>query len=228
MFSHPQVSATIRTPLGRRGGLVGLLTVALDAVRPRRISRIAAALCASGLFAAVMPAVAAASCPTTTSSTALAQFGDNASYYLLAGSTFETGTSGWSLNHAAVIGEKTAIGGSHAVAIEPNGTATSPEFCVSSEYPSFRFFAHQVGGYGGYGSSLNVSLRWTDSYGYSHQVTVATLQPNSSWTLSPVLQLASALPLWMPGSTLKVKLVLQPGYAAKWAVADVYIDPYTR
>ena len=113
------------------------------------------------------------------------------------------------------------------LSIQPNGVAVSPAFCVSSEYPSFRFFQRQISG-GGWGSSLNVSLRWTDVYGFSHNTDVASLRPSSSWALSPVLQLASALPLWMPGSTLKVQLVLQPSWAAAWAIDGVYIDPYKR
>jgi hypothetical protein len=110
--------------------------------------------------------------------------------------------------------------------IQPNGVVVSPAFCVSSEYPSFRFFAHQVSS-GGWASALNVSLRWTDNYGWRHDTSVASLRPDSEWALSPVLKLASALPLWMPGSTLSVRLVFQP-YGGAWAIDDVFIDPYRR
>ena len=192
------------------------------------IRRIAAAAFTTALVAGAAPAVAAASCPVQTSTAALAKFGDNASYYLLTGSSFEGGASGWTLNHAEVVSEGNAMGGTHAVLIDPNGSATSPEFCVSSEYPTFRFFAHTVGNANLFGSSLTASLRWTDAMGWSHQVNVASLNPSGRWTLTPVLRLASALPLWMPGATLKVRLVLQAGYSAKWAVAGVYIDPYSR
>jgi hypothetical protein len=192
------------------------------------IRRLAAAVFTSALIVGAVPAVAAASCPVQTSTTALAKFGDNASYYLLTGSSFEGGASGWSLDNAEVVSEENATGGSQAVMIAPNGSATSPEFCVSSEYPTFRFFAHSVGRTGFFGSSLTASLRWTDADGFDHDVTVATLQRSRGWVLTPVLQLASALPLWMPNATLKVRLVLEAGWSARWAVAGVYIDPYSR
>jgi hypothetical protein len=192
------------------------------------IRRIAAAAFTTALVAGAAPAVASAACPVQTSTTALAKFGDNASYYLLTGSSFEGGSSGWSLNHAEVVSEENGTGGSHAVMISPNGSATSPEFCVSSEYPTFRFFARTVGRTSMFGSSLTASLRWNDSVGFGHDVTVATLQPGGRWTLTPVLKLASALPLWMPNATLKVRLVLEAGFGSQWAVAGVYIDPYSR
>lgn len=62
--------------------------------------------------------------------------------------------------------ESGANGSSHSLVIQPNGVVVSPAFCVSSEYPSFSFFARQVSS-GGWGSALNVSLRWTDHYGWS-------------------------------------------------------------
>jgi len=192
------------------------------------IRRLAAAALTTALVAGAAPAVAAASCPTVASTSALAKFGDNASYYLLSGSSFEGGASGWSLNHSEVVSEENEMGGRHAVVIGRNGSATSPEFCVSSEYPTFRFFAHAMGNRNLFGSQLTASLRWTDAVGFGHQVTVATLQPTDEWTLTPVLRLAGALPLWMPNSTLNVRLVLQAGYSARWAVAGVFIDPYSR
>ena len=192
------------------------------------IRRLAAAAFTTALVAGAAPAVAAASCPVQTSTAALARFGDDASYYLLTGSSFEGGASGWSLNHAEVVSEENELGGSHAVVIGRNGSVTSPEFCVSSEYPTFRFFAHTIGNANLFGSQLTVSLRWTDAVGFGHQVNVGTLQPSNEWTLTPVLRLAGALPLWMPGATLKVRLVLQAAYSARWAVAGVFIDPYSR
>jgi hypothetical protein len=198
--------------------------------RPRLVQRIVAALFSTALLVGAVPAVATAAsvpCPSSPTTAALAQYGDNAAYTLLPGSSFEAGAPGWSLSNAAVESGAGANGASHWLAIRPNGVAVSPAFCVSSEYPSFRFFARQISG-GGWGSSLNVSLRWTDVYGFSHNTGVPALQPSSSWALSPVLELASALPLWMPGSTLKVQLVFQASYAAGWAISGVYIDPYKR
>jgi hypothetical protein len=194
--------------------------------------RIAATLFGTVLLVGAVPAAASAACPSSPSTAALAQYGDNAAYSLLSGSSFESGAPGWSLTNAEIVSgagasEEGANGDSYSLEIEPNGVAVSPQFCVSSEYPSFRFFARQTSG-GGWGSSLKVSLRWTTGHGFTLTTPVASLQPTSSWTLSPVLKLAGSLPLWMPGSTLKVRLVFQPSGDGSWAIDDVYLDPYSR
>ena len=227
-------------------------------IHPRRMRTIVAALVGSASLIGCVPAVAGAACPSNPTTTALAQFGDNAAYTLLPGGSFESGAPGWSLTGAEVASAAGATGGAGSLVIEPNGVAVSPAFCVSSEYPSFRFFARQLSGGGGdrrgggdggggrggrdggggsrgggdsggglSGSSLSVSLRWTDPSGSSHDIDVASLQPGSGWTLSPVLNLASALPLWMQQSTLNVKLVFEAN-GGSWAIDDVFIDPYRR
>ncbi len=195
-------------------------------IRPRGVRRLIAGVLGSAILICAAPAVAGAACQSSPSSTLLAKFGDNAAYTLLTGASFESGAPGWSLSRAEVLGEEGAQGGSHALVIQPNGVAVSPAFCVSGEYPSFRFFTHQLGS-ARFGSSLNVSLRWTDDYGFPHSTTVAQIQASEEWALSPVLKLASALPLWMPNSTLKVKIAFQANSTA-WAIDDVYIDPYSR
>jgi hypothetical protein len=184
------------------------------------------------LLVGAVPAAASAACPSSPTTAALARFGDNAAYSLLPGSSFESGAPGWSLTNAEIVNgegadEEGANGDSYSLSIEPNGVAVSPQFCVSDEYPAFRFFARQTGG-GGWGSGLNVSLRWTNLYGFKITTPVVSLQPSGEWTLSPVLKLAGALRLWTPGSTLKVRLAFQPTGGSSWAIDDVYIDPYSR
>ncbi len=201
-------------------------------IRPRGVVRIAATLFGTVLLVGAVPAAASAACPSNPTTAVLAQYGDNAQYSLLSGSSFESGAPGWSLSNTEIVsgegaGEEGANGDSYSLAIGPNGLAVSPQFCVSDEYPAFRFFARQTGG-GGWGSALNVSLRWTTGYGFKITTPVISLQPSGEWTLSPVLKLAGALPLWMPGSTLKVRLAFQPTGGSSWAIDDVYIDPYSR
>ncbi len=76
---------------------------------------------------------------------------------------------------------------------------------------------------------LNVILRWTDSSGVSHDTTVAALQTGTSWTPSPVLQLATTLPLTTSTSTISARLVFKPEqYGGAWAIDDVYVDPHSR
>jgi hypothetical protein len=157
-----------------------------------------------------------------------AQFGDDAAYELLPGGSFEQGSS-WSLTNSRVVyGNESydVAGGSHSLAIQPSGQAVSPAFCVDVARPTLRFFARQTSG--GW-AVLNVSLRWTDSRGATHETTIGSLQSGTAWKPSPVLALGQALPLWQEDETLSVRLVLKPeAYGGAWAVDDVFADPRMR
>ncbi len=169
---------------------------------------------------------AAVGCPSSPASTLLAEFGDSALYTLLPSSTFEMGTAGWSLTNASLATGEGVTKGSNAIEIEPGGSAVSPAVCVNSEYPSFRFFYREVEGSDA--ARLQVRLRWTDRLGFSRSTSVGSLEPNGEWTLSPVLELARALPLWMPESSLSVRLSFEASGHSSWTIDDVYIDPYSR
>ena len=173
------------------------------------------------------PAIASAACPTSPSTAALASYGDSSAYTLLTGGSFEGGAPGWSLTNAAVTSASGANGGVHSLVIQPNGTAVSPSLCVSTEYPSFRFFVRQVSG-ASLLSSLNVSLRWTVLGMLPVTTTVATLKPGTTWTLTPVLKLAKALPLLSSTQVLTISVAFQSSLGGTWAIDDVYIDPYSR
>lgn len=201
-------------------------------IGPRRVRKLAAALFSTALLIGVVPAAADAACTSSEASNVFAEYNDNASYVLVQGGNFESGAPGWSLSKAAVVAEEASPSGS-ALVIQPGGTAVSPAFCVSSEYPTFRFLDHKISG----GGALKVSLRWTDSFGFSHSTSVAAIQSAASWSISPVLELASELPLWMPSSTLSVQLVFESGRgsfferqrsAGEWAIDGVYVDPHSR
>jgi len=196
-------------------------------VRLPQVRKIAAALIGSVLLAVVVPAAAAAACPSSATSKPFAQFGDNAAYTLVQGGTFESNAAGWLLSNSAVTRESgVPAGGSHSLAIQPTGVVVSPSFCVNIAEPSFRFFLRQISGSW---AVLNVILRWTDSSGVSHDTTVAALQTGTAWTPSPVLQLATTLPLTTSTSTISAKLVFKPEqYGGAWAIDDVYVDPHSR
>lgn len=204
-------------------------------IRPRQICRVGVGIISAFLIAGAAPALADTSCPHALASQPFARFGDTASYTLVEGGLFEAGAPGWSLSNTEIINESPEEespvyyvsyeggrhhGHSHSLAIQSGGDAVSAPFCVNSEYPSFRFFARQLWGSWG---SLDVSLRWTDRAGV-HETSDATLSGGRHWTLSPVLALASKLPA---GTTPNVRLVFQP-IQGRWAIDDVYIDPYAR
>jgi hypothetical protein len=194
----------------------------------RRRARMAAALLSGALAFALAPVAAQAACPSNPTSTAFAQFGDTAAYSLAPGGSFESGTAGWSLSRAAVVAGNESyniVPGTHSLAVNGYGTAASPWICISSEYPTFRVFARELGGTT---QPLTVSLRWVSVLGLNAETVVASLPSSSAWQPSPVMRLSKELPLWMPGSTLQVRLVFAPSGGSSWAVDDVLIDPYSR
>jgi hypothetical protein len=181
-----------------------------------------------GLSAA--PALASeGGCAVGSLSKPFERFGDTASYGPVPGGSFEEGSGGWALtNAAATAGNESfgVAGGSHSLAIQPNGQAVSPAFCVSTAQPTLRFFARQTSGSW---AVLNVILRWRDSSGRSHDTTVGSLQGGTAWKPTPALALGTTLPLWRDGETLSVQLVLKPeAYGGAWAVDDIYVDPRMR
>jgi hypothetical protein len=211
-------------------------------IRPRQISKLAAGLLGSLMLAVAAPAFAQAACPTTVNSKAFEKFGDSASYTLVEGGLFESGTPNWQLRGAEVANESpeeenktyeqvgyrydgyyaggyhTARG--HSLAIWAGGEAVSPPFCVSAEFPSFRFLSRLHNSFLGV---LRVGLRWSNSSG-THEISDASIQLSGKWTITPVLELASKLP---EGTTPNVRLVFQPIYGSV-AIDDIYIDPYSR
>ena len=184
-------------------------------------------LATTALFAAV-PAAAQAGCPSSPSSRAFAQFGDESQYVLAPGGSFESGAPGWSLSRASTANGNEPyqlVPGTHSLALGAYSVASSPWICISSEYPTFRIVAHRLTG--GSTQPLFVSLRWLSVLGLNVETGVASLQSDGSWQPSPVMRLSRSLPLWMPGSTLQVRLVFS-SLNSSWAVDDVLLDPYSR
>ena len=197
--------------------------------------------CAAGLVVAMLGIFSASAlaaghtssgtggCEPTPLSNPFARFGDRSFYSPVEGGSFEEGTSGWSLSNAAIVAGNesySVAGGTHSLAIDPKGEAVSPAFCVSIDHPTMRFFARRTSGSWGV---LNVILRWSDSAGHSHDTTAGSLQSGSAWEPSPILALATSLPIWQGGETFSVQIVFKPEqYGGAWAIDDAYIDPRMR
>jgi hypothetical protein len=204
--------------------------------RQRRASGAAVALAVA--LVAAFPAIASAGCPAAPLSQPFSQFGDNSWYQLAPGGSFEASTAGW-VGQSGLLGlaqSGVTVGdgndaynlmpGTHSLTVGPNGYAVSPPVCISSEYPTWRFVAHQLGGASS--SPLNVSLRWVNVLGVGVETGAGSLSGYSRWTPSPVMKLANSVPLWMPGSTLMVQLVFRAGAGSTYSIDDVYLDPYRR
>jgi hypothetical protein len=177
----------------------------------------------------VASTVSSATCAVGATSTPFAQFGDSALYTPLAGGSFESGAPGWSLTNSSVVSGNESYnvaGGSHSLAIQPTGVAVSPSFCINTTEPSFRFFLRQTSGSW---AVLNVTLLWSEGSGPTHETTVGSLQTGTSWQASPVLQLATTLPLTSATSSINAKLEFHPEQSGgAWAIDDVYVDPHSR
>jgi len=206
---------------------------ALLAGNRRWVQIFVSTLVAAGMALGTSPALAEAGCPHKSATHRFEALGDTALYVLVEGGTFESGAPGWSLENAEVANEEGAEGSPYSLTIAPGGTAVSPPMCVSNEYPSFRFFVRQVSGNG----TLSVALHWRDVFGFPHNTRVGSLDPGTGWELSPAMDLASKLPLWMPGNSLKVSLAFESsrgmGFGedqegGTFAIDDVYVDPYSR
>jgi hypothetical protein len=186
---------------------------------------------ATALALLAVPAVASAACPSAPVTKAFKAFGDNADYSLLSNGGFESGASGWSLSGASVASgnESYKVRGSadsKSLAIAATGRAISPKFCVSTDHPTFRFFAKRTSGTWG---DLNVSLRWSVGGGATNETTVGSVTTGTAWTPTQSFALSQTLSLWNSDQTATVQVILDPeDYGGAWAVDDVYIDPYTR
>jgi hypothetical protein len=184
---------------------------------------------ALGLIA--VPAAHAA-CAATPTSKAFAAFGDQADYSLAPGGSFESGTSGWSLNGASVVSGNESFkvrsaSDAKSLAINAKGTAVSAPVCVSIVHPTFRFFARRTSGTWG---ALTVKLRWTDASNVTRETVVGSVNgSDTAWHPSAVLNLAPNLGIWNGDQAMTVRFVFDPeDYGGAWAIDDVFVDPYSR
>jgi hypothetical protein len=117
--------------------------------RVRKSIRRVAAMTCFAVFAS--SGAAFASCQSQPTSTPFTQWGDNNSYFLIPGGSFEGSPSqvGWTLSNASLTAGNepfnvNSSSDSQSLTIDAGGSGTSPWFCVDNTMPSFRVFAHQV------------------------------------------------------------------------------------
>jgi len=200
--------------------------------RPTSRKRTLGALLSTLAVALIAVPTAQAACATTPTSKAFAAFGDNADYSLAPGGSFESGTTGWSLNGASVAAGNESYkvhGASDAksLAVKATGTAASAPFCVAIQHPSFRLFARRTSGTWGV---LNVKIRWTDESAVTHETVVGSVSAaDTAWHPTSSFNLAQVLGIWNSDQAMTARIVFDPEDAGgAWAVDDVYVDPYSR
>jgi hypothetical protein len=180
------------------------------------------------VFAA--PGIALASCPAQPVSTPFSQWGDNNSYFLVPGGSFE-GTPdqvGWTLSNATLTQGNEPFyantsGDSQSLTIAGGGSATSPFFCVDNTMGSLRFFAQEVSAGGG----LHVLALVQNSDGSVTTVPIARLPDGSMSTWAPTDSITGDTSGLSDDQTLSVALEFTVrSSAASWQIDDLYVDPY--
>jgi hypothetical protein len=170
-------------------------------------------------------------CALPASSPVFSALGDQANYSPLPGGTFEGPLTGWALNGSSVVqGNEpwsvNAPGDSQSLRVPVGAYAVSPTLCLTSQLPSWRFFAHAANG--SWGTQLQVTALWSDINGSSGQITATTLNGGgfTSWQPTSVLPLGSVL---SPGDVVNVRFVFSAASSGgAWNVDDIFIDPYSR
>jgi hypothetical protein len=212
---------------GRHGGLFHVRKFLLGSVA-RAATRLAALTCLA-VFASAGVA-AAAPCPTLSSVTPFAQWGDSSSYFLAPGGSFEGPASslGWTLDSAGVAAanEPFDVGvGSNAqsLTIGAGGSATSAALCLDKTMPYFQFFARQLTP----GSDLRVQLTIGHGNRHAWAITVADLPDGSMPNWAPTGRMFLVSGRLPAGLSFNAALRFAvPAAAGSWQIDDVYVDPY--
>lgn len=183
----------------------------------------------------------AAACTTPTTTKAFAKFGDKADYAHAPGGDFETGAKGWKLENAKVVSGNDTTGvatGKSSILLGVSrfggaAEATSPEFCVTQDHPTFRAVVRSTGAAFQSGFGSNILYRTTADLGTSYLDLVGTQSARSAWAPTEINPLAAAIPdaKFKQGVLVRIKYYL-PSYnvrdGGQIQVDNVMVDPYRR
>jgi hypothetical protein len=152
-----------------------------------------------------------------------AQFGDNGSYTLIPGGSFEAGAPSWSLKGgAAVVGgnEPFANSGSNSLYLPSGSSATSPFMCVGTLSPTLRVFGVSTTRT----TALSVQILARNIFGLLTVLNVGIVYPGqTSWAPT-----SSALFLQSLGALLTNTTSIAFRFApvnGSWTIDDTYVDP---
>jgi len=196
-------------------GLLVCLTAALFAV------------CASAARAdngsSLLSSVVGGNCGATT--TPFAPWGDNGSYTLAPGGSFEPGSPAWTLTGGAKVvsgNEPFHVNSSSdtsSLLIPAGGTATSGEICFGVLNPGFRFFATSTGG----PATVHVQLIARGVLGALTVLDGGTANVGTTWAPTPVFStLVSQLNVLGGSKSVELKITT----TGNVQIDDVYNDPF--
>ena len=152
-----------------------------------------------------------------------AQFGDNSSYTLIPGGSFESGPA-WSLKGGATVvgdNEPFANSGSHSLYLPSGSSATSPFMCVGTLSPTLRVFGFSSTT----NTALSVQIMAKNIFGVLTVLNVGIVYPGqTSWAPT-----SSALFLQSLGALLTNTTSIAFRFApvnGSWTIDDTYVDPF--
>jgi len=166
------------------------------------------------------------SCSGYSYSQPFAQWGDDGSYFLMPGGSFE-GANSWSLAGGATVvsGNEpfflNAPADSHSLLLPPGSSATTPAMCLATLSPDLRFVGKASGG-----SGVHIDVYATGVLGLVKLPVSADVDLSSSWAPSDQvsLLLQNVLALTDLGKT-SIYFRFSPIGSATVQLDDAYVDP---
>jgi hypothetical protein len=189
-------------------------------------ARIVVVAAAAGVAAFVAAPAGDASLLCSGTVQPFAQFGDSDWYFGFGNNGFENGATGWKTSGASVVAGNEPWyvngSGSHALSIQPGGTAASPLVCAALDAPGWRMFARSNGA----NAPLNAQIVF---YGLLGNVTgilnFTTLDPSGYQSWQPTVVVPSLLSLPLATSYAQLRLT-SSATSGSWQVDDVFVDPW--
>jgi hypothetical protein len=194
-------------------------------------------LCAStialtALSAAPTPAGAAlistGACSQASLSQPFARWGDQSTYELAPGGSFEGSLAGWTLSGGAarVAGSEpfgvTGTVGASSLALPAGASAQSPYVCVNASYPTFRLFARN----GGLLSTVLVQVVYKTLLG-PVALPLGTVALSGQWQPTLPMLTGSLAGALLTGGTAQAALRFT-ALTGSSRIDDVFVDPRMR
>jgi hypothetical protein len=173
------------------------------------------------------------SCSNQVDSHPFARWGDNNSYTLVTGGTFEAGGLPWALSSGANVAagnESYYVNASsdhNSLSLPSGSSATSLPVCTSIYHPTLRLFVDNTGSAS---SRLRVEALYPGLLGGVQVARLGDLAGTSTWQPSPELQLTvtNLLATLSLQQTAVAYRFTPEGTGGQWRIDDVYVDPRMR
>jgi hypothetical protein len=180
---------------------------------------------------AAQAATTGTSCGYTNFVQPFQSWGDNNTYVLDPGGSFESGTApNWTLSGGANVSSPGngvfSSSAAYSLYIPAGGSATSAPICVETGYPYGRIFSKTLVQNAKYKTALKVEVLYTDATGKAAVKVLPMVTQTSFWNLTQQLKLPTVANI-LPDAygRLWVRYRFTPQYSTAWRVDDLYLDP---